>query len=523
MLPCSSHAGEPGETEFVVRAAMWGTREAKYSELASASCVSMKFAALHPTAPFYLFVPQETSLRLEFEPLPSVTEIFPANSMGITTGDDERFVGFTEKEFEAQLRIRSKLKDFAYRPFDTRLLHYDPDKLARARFDFMRSMLEHRNLALVTIRRPRNDKIANFFVSTRLTDKCFISSLDNCQVFPLLVTLKKGALSFSKDRVPNLTPSFLKRLALALNLPQKGTHGLPSSITPQVIFNYAYAAFHSPDYRIRYAEFLKIDFPRLPLTGDLELFRRLAQLGSELVAVHLLESPKLGHPITEYLGGHPPEVEKVGWTENTVWIDKAQSTGFKGVSEDVWNFHVGGYQVCEKWLKDRKGRTLSKDDIAHYQKIVVALAETIRLMKGIDEVIEKHGGWSAAFNSSAPKIARVEDHEATERAEIPSELETLVSPASGELSSHAIIPSAQTPHPPEFDVEGKICLIREVFGQGGVRDRKTAIRDIAKAMGFERAGSRISGECDDLNSHCGAPRRSDQRRGWHPPRGPQHC
>ena len=220
------------------------------------------------------------------------------------------------------------------------------------------------------------------------------------------MTLKKGALSFSKDRVPNLTPSFLKRLALALNLPQKGTHGLPSSITPEVIFNYAYAAFHSPDYRIRYAEFLKIDFPRLPLTGDLELFRRLAQLGSELVAVHLLESPKLGHPITEYLGGHPPEVEKVGWTENTVWIDKAQSTGFKGVSEDVWNFHVGGYQVCEKWLKDRKGRTLSKDDIAHYQKIVVALAETIRLMKGIDEVIEKHGGWSAAFNSSAPKIAR---------------------------------------------------------------------------------------------------------------------
>ena len=138
--------------------------------------------------------------------------------------------------------------------------------------------------------------------------------------------------------------------------------------------------FHSPGYRSRYAEFLKIDFPRLPLTGNLELFRALARLGGELTALHLLESPKLDKPITEFIGGRNPEVEKISWSRNTVWVDKAQTTGFQGVREDVWNFHIGGYQVCEKWLKDRKGRTLSKDDIAHYQKIVVALSETIRLM-----------------------------------------------------------------------------------------------------------------------------------------------
>jgi predicted helicase len=159
------------------------------------------------------------------------------------------------------------------------------------------------------------------------------------------------------------------------------------------IIYYAYAVFHSPDYRNRYSEFLKIDFPRLPLTGNLELFRVLARLGDELVSLHLLESSKLDHPITEYIGGRAPEVEKVSWSKNTVWIDKAQTTGFKGVREEVWNFHIGGYQVCEKWLKDRKDRTLSKDDITHYQKIVVALDQTIRLMAEIDAVLEKHGGW----------------------------------------------------------------------------------------------------------------------------------
>jgi hypothetical protein len=129
------------------------------------------------------------------------------------------------------------------------------------------------------------------------------------------------------------------------------------------------------------------------------LFRALAELGAELAALHLLESPKLDQPITEYLGGRTPEVEKVSWSKNAVWLDKAQTTGFKGVREDVWNFYIGGYPVCEKWLKDRKGRKLSKDDITHYQKIVVALSETIGLMKAIDEVIGINGGWPGAFQA----------------------------------------------------------------------------------------------------------------------------
>ena len=147
--------------------------------------------------------------------------------------------------------------------------------------------------------------------------------------------------------------------------------------------------------------FLDVDAEVCRLGDGDNDFRALARLGGELTALHLLESPKLAQPITGFIGGRLSEVEKISWSRHTVWVDKAQTTGFQGVREDVWNFHIGGYQVCEKWLKNRKGRTLTKDDLAHYQKIVVALSETIRLMGEIDAVIEKHGGWPGAFSSSA--------------------------------------------------------------------------------------------------------------------------
>jgi predicted helicase len=183
--------------------------------------------------------------------------------------------------------------------------------------------------------------------------------------------------------------------------------GTDDELSPPRLFNFAYAILHCPSYRERYFEFLRSDFPRLPLTGNLELFRVLAQLGGELTALHLLESPKLDQPITEFIGTSK-EVIKVGYSNHTVWINAsgtrgnttAGTSGFRGVPEAVWNFHIGGYQVCEKWLKDRKGRTLTDEDIAHYHKIVIALTETIRLMAEIDEVIAQHGGWPGAFQNA---------------------------------------------------------------------------------------------------------------------------
>jgi predicted helicase len=170
--------------------------------------------------------------------------------------------------------------------------------------------------------------------------------------------------------------------------------------------HYIFAVLHSPAFRARYREFLKRDFPHIPLTQSKEMFRSLVTLGQALVDLHLISSPLLDEPITTCVGDSPFQVEKATFSDNTVWIDKARTRGFKGVPEDVWNFHVGGYQVCEKWLKDRQakggknsrpGRLLTDEDIDHYQKIICALSETIRIMAEIDEVIEQHGGWPDAF------------------------------------------------------------------------------------------------------------------------------
>jgi predicted helicase len=262
----------------------------------------------------------------------------------------------------------------------------------------LKGTAEH-NLGLISSRAVNDLTFAHCFVTNEPADKIFISSKTstNAYIFPLF--FHYDDLIGAKRR-PNFSPKFLALLATTLGLRQVVQHGIPDGLTPEDIFHYAYGILHSPGYRSRYAEFLKIDFPRLPLTRNMELFRALARLGGELVVLHLMVSPKLDPPLTTYAGHANAEVEKISHDRDTVWLDKSQTRGFRGVPVGVWNFHIGGYQVCEKWLKDRKGRTLSKEDITHYQKIVVALAETIRLMKEIDEVIDANGGWPGAFQSA---------------------------------------------------------------------------------------------------------------------------
>ncbi len=183
-----------------------------------------------------------------------------------------------------------------------------------------------------------------------------------------------------------------------------GTGDRVSTFGPEDVFHYMYAVFHSPLYRERYAEFLKIDFPRLPLTTDAELFRRLCASGEELTGLHLMEHHR--PLITRFPVAGDNTVDKVRYTEpgqggdeGRVWINPNQY--FDGVPPDVWAFHIGGYQVAEKWLKDRKGRQLSFDDLLHYQRVLATLARTGELMAEVDEVIEEHGGWPLGeFRSS---------------------------------------------------------------------------------------------------------------------------
>jgi len=177
-----------------------------------------------------------------------------------------------------------------------------------------------------------------------------------------------------------------------MKLPQEEPHGLPKVLTPKHTFHYTYAVFHSPVYRMRYGQFLKTDFPRLPLTGNLGLFHSLSAKGAEVIALHLLESPKLLDFITVFPEKGDNLADKVHYTNEDarVWINENQYFG--EVPGVVWDLHIGGYKVCEKWLKDRRGRPLSYDDAQHYRKVIVALKETIRLMAEINKIIDTRGG-----------------------------------------------------------------------------------------------------------------------------------
>jgi hypothetical protein len=177
-----------------------------------------------------------------------------------------------------------------------------------------------------------------------------------------------------------------------------GTGDLRKTFGPEDVLHYIYAVFYSHTYRNRYAQFLKIDFPRLPLTSNVELFCKLCALGKELMGLHLLESPLVEDPHWEtpvfFQGGIPslpvaPDYPK--FDINKVMINPSE--GFINITHDIWDYHIGGYQVCEKWLKVRRGRQLTREDIAHYRKTVYALGETLRLMGEVDEAIESMGAW----------------------------------------------------------------------------------------------------------------------------------
>jgi len=453
-LLCRTIRDEARPDPQITYGSLWGTRQSKYSALRSSSqipCVSVT-----PVSPAFLFSPQNLDLRSEFLSGFSIGDVFPLKNHGIITKRDALTVHFTPeecwktvKEFlncppaEAYERFdlpedvrdwsvvraqddlrssgpsRTRVYRVCYRPLNFRYTYYTGN--ARGFLGWpvdkvMRHMLTGENLALVATRQTKD--AWGVLASNTLVGHKACGAYDINTVFPLYVQEDGSAQRTLRleNRSANLASGFLRSLSRALQLPQTGSGGLPAGLAPDDIFCYAYGVFHSPGYRNRYGEFLKSDFPRLPLTEDIELFRTLARLGGDLTALHLLESPMLGRPITDFLAGRNLEVEKVAWSKNTVWIDKAQTTGFRGVREAVWNFYIGGYQVCEKWLKDRRGRTLSTDDIAHFQKIVVALAETIRLMKEIDEVIEQHGGWPGAFVTSglAPSEAEAPEGVLTE-------------------------------------------------------------------------------------------------------------
>ena len=274
-----------------------------------------------------------------------------------------------------------------------------------ARQEVMRHFLQgDRNIGLSTTRSVEiREGWSHVFATHDITQLHSVSLKEVNYLFPLYLH-PNGKLNdedlFAHDngRRPNLSARFIGDFCekLKVEFVPEGL-GRPGKreVGPETIFHYAYAVFHSPAYRERYAEFLRADFPRLPLTGDYELFRILAGMGGELADLHArgkgeprhLSFPVKGGNVVEEVRYQPPQGKEAG----RVWINNRQY--FEGVPESAWAFPIGGYLPAQRWLKDRLGRALGYEEQAEYQRIVWALLESHRWMGEIDAAIQQHGGW----------------------------------------------------------------------------------------------------------------------------------
>ena len=399
---------------------IWGSREDKYSYLNENDFTTIEWKEIFPTSPFYLFIPQNQDLLVEYNKYWKITDIMPVNSVGIVTARDSLTIKWSQQE------VKNTVKDFVslpievarqkydlgkdardwkvelaqndlkkngiensnivpilYRPFDIRFTYYTGQTrgfICMPRFEVMRNMLKD-NLAVVSARSNKSQDCDHFYCSRFITEtKCGESTTQSC-LFPLYIypDTENAQGTLFIERTPNLSQNFLNAIRKKLGY-------IP---TPEAIFYYIYAIFHSPTYRQIYAEFLKIDFPRLPLTSNEQLLKNLAKKGEELVKLHLMESQQLNHLITKYQGEGDNSVTEVTYKpqQQRVYINKTRY--FEGITPEIWGFKIGGYQVLDKWLKDRKKakRSLFFDDILHYQKIVIVLTATLNIMKEIDQII----------------------------------------------------------------------------------------------------------------------------------------
>ena len=286
-----------------------------------------------------------------------------------------------------------------YRPFDDRYTFYTGKSkgfIAYPRDEMFAHLGRDENLSLITCRQQSSFDFQHVFMSRLVSDMCNISSQtkETGYIFPLyLYPETNGQQSIeTTTRKPNLDFKITSQISRGINhifVPDENSlvdlpPNVAGAIYPLNILDYIYAVLHSPSYRQKYKEFLKIDFPRIPYPTEVEKFWKLVALGKELREIHLFESSKVNEFNTEYHGNGDNIVGKPVYKDGCVYINEIQY--FKNVPEVAWNFYIGGYQPAQKWLKDRKGRELSYEDILHYQKIIMALSETDRMMKEIDKV-----------------------------------------------------------------------------------------------------------------------------------------
>lgn len=407
---------------------LYGKREMKYDFLIKKSLQGIEFNLLKPTKPYLFFVPINEDIKVKYDAGFFVSDLFKLNNVGFVTANDGLNISMRENEQrekikdiltleESQWRIKyqrpndaqswkyiwarddaekhqsQKLTKIIYRPFDIRHSLYTGKSgglYARPTYQVMQHFLNGDNIGLVTARSNKSETCDHFYISKHIMETKCGERTTQSSIFPLYLYSETNSQQTSgqtTERTPNLNKEIVKKLTETIGLTfTNEKENIKDTIAPIDILDYIYAVLHSPTYRQKYKEFLKIDFPRVPYPKEKDTFWKLVELGGELRQIHLLESPKVENRITQY----PIDDENKGFVRNVkyqdgkVYINETQY--FDNVPQVAWDFYIGGYQPAQKWLKDRKERPLDFEDIQHYQKIIVALVETHRVMTEIDKI-----------------------------------------------------------------------------------------------------------------------------------------
>lgn len=410
----------------VYHSELFGKRERKFKTLDENNSKTTKWKKLKYTEPYYFFVPKDFRELDHYDTFFSLDDLFLQKGPGCKTERDSLNIKLSKNELEnvlmdfmklneQQIRIKYNLfkdsrdwkvtwamndvqenfsnniiKQYTYRPFDTRYIYYSGVSkgfVGTPGFKRFSNMLQD-NIGIIYPRMCKgNGGFQHGLLSKFIVDVASGDAFSGAGTFfaPLyLYPLNESEETLNRKtrRIPNLNKEITKNIVSILGLDfvnEKEANN--KSISPFDILDYIYAILYSPSYRENYKEFLKIDFPRIPYPKDKNEFYKYVKFGNELRLLHLMETPKLNKFITTYSIEGSDTVDKITFKDGNVYINSEQYFG--KVPEIAWNFYIGGYQPAQKWLKDRKGRTLTNEDIEHYQKIIIVLMETDRIMKEI--------------------------------------------------------------------------------------------------------------------------------------------
>lgn len=391
---------KPEELGSIWHSDIYGDRITKFNILEKSQLKDINFEKVSNREPFYFFKPINQEGREEYDRGFSVKDLFNKYTTGIVTAIDRLSIFQSEKELREKtneiLNSSNPFQEFdikdqrkhtkeerieelrkasenlptkiLYRPFDIRYMFYTKTSecwINSPRYEIMQHLIGGDNLALI-IPKQTKGKIGASITRYISGHKTF-SSYDINTLFPLYLYDVEG------KKTLNLNKSILNEFEDSIG-----------QLEPEKLLDYVYAILHHPSFREKYRKFIRVDYPKIPYPKDRKTFDKLAKLGEQLVKYHLLEHENIDPYQISYLGEGDNVVDKLEYKDGKVYINSTQYFG--NVSEVAWNFYIGGYQPAQKWLKDRKGKELTPDDIEHYSKITIVLKETDRIMKEIDKV-----------------------------------------------------------------------------------------------------------------------------------------